>query len=346
MAGFNVGAGLAQMGQTVAQTMGAGMLEQQRAMLERERLTLANTMAAERESKGRAEAHGYDMAKTDKVQQYDMEKTDKTIAAELKRTSISAGASIAAANIGLKGRQMEIDAMAPVRAAQIEAHKAEAAGKALDNELKSSIVGARKELEAATTDGDPLRIKAAREKVDIYDEVSAFRTAQIRGMNVETDSKTQKLQVDKLITDRKDELLKVQNDPARTAELKREISILESSSKENRAEIALWQQQAKLAETAMTATMTRLTSLQNTGLLTDESKALEQTLQKVLKQQQLEFAAASAQAKALLQALDATAPRSPDVQDLSKYVKPKAAAKPAVTAAPPGLIDSSARGAP
>jgi hypothetical protein len=341
MAGFNVAAGLSEMGGTVAQVAGAAALEQQRSELQKQILILSNQMAGERESKGRAEAHGYDMAKTDKVQTFAAGESEKDRANRLEATKISSGASITAA-------KMQIDAMAPVRAAQIEAHKVEAEGKKLDNDLKSSIVTARKELEAATTDGDPIRIKAAREKVDVYDEVSAFRTAQIKGMAVETDAKALKLQADKLVTDRKEELLKAQSDPARTAELKREISILESSTKEDRAEIALWQQQAKLAETAMTATMTRLTTLQNSGLLTDESKALESTLQRILKQQQREFTAATEQAKARLESLDPSKkkPGTTEAVDHSKYLRTVnppggAAAKPKPFPQPPGLIDSS-----
>ena len=340
MAGFNVAAGLSEMGGTIAQVAGAGALEQQRAELQKQSMILADQLAGVRESKGRQEQHGLNMQTLDKTQTFAAGESEKDRANRLQTTSISAGASITAA-------KMQIDAMAPVRAAQIEAHKVEAEGKKLDNELKSSIVTARKELENATTDGDPLRIKAAQEKVSIYDEVSAFRTAQTKALTVETDAKAQKLAGDKLVADRKEELLKAQNDPARTAELKREIAILESSSKEERAEIALWQQQAKLAETAMTSTMTRLTTLQNTGLLTDESKALESTLKKILQQQQREFDAATKQAKARLNALDpgTKQPGATEQPDLTKYLKgvnpPSGAApaKPKAFPQPKSLID-------
>lgn len=335
MAGFNVAAGLSQMGETVSKFAGTAALEQQRADLQKQSLILSNQLAGERESKGRQEQHGLNMQTLDKTQAFTAAESEKDRANRLQATGISAGASITAA-------RMQIDAMAPVRAAQIEASKIEAEGRKLDNELKSSIVSARKELQSATETGDPTAIEAAKAKVAIYDEGASLRAAQAKGLAVETDAKTLKLQSDKLIADRKEELLKAQNDPAKTAELKREISILESSTKEERAEIALWQQQAKLVETAMTATMTRLTTLQNTGLMTDESKAQETTLQMILKQQQREFAVATAQAKARLEALDPNAKKTREAPDLSKYIK-----KPAAPPVPPGLIDSTPlQGAP
>jgi hypothetical protein len=344
MAGFNVAAGLSQMGETVAKVTGAAALEQQKSGLETERLKLANQLAAERESKGRQEAHGLDMQKLDKTQTFTAGESEKDRANRLEATRISAGASVAAA-------KMQIDAMAPVRAAQIEAHRVETEGRKLDNDLKTSVSTARKELEAATADGDPVRIKAAQEKVSIYDEVSAFRTAQTKALSVDTDAKAQKLQADKLITDRKEELLKVQNDPARTAELKREIAILESSSKEERAEIALWQQQAKLAETAMTAAMTRLTTLtmDRYGAVAPEDAVLEKALQRILKQHEAEFKAASAQAKARLESLDPSKKKAAttDAPDLTKYLRTVnppgggAPAKPKTFPQPPGLIDST-----
>ena len=350
MAGINVAAGLSEMGGTIAQVAGAGALEQQRAELQKQSMILADQLAGVRESKGRAEAHGYDMAKTDKVQTFAAGESEKDRANRLETTKISSGASIAAAQISASSRRAEIEALAPVRAAQIEAHKVEAEGKKLDNELKSSIVGARKELENATTDGDPLRIKAAQEKVSIYDEVSAFRTAQTKSLTVETDAKTLKLQADKLVTDRKEELLKTQNDPARTAELRREIAILENSTKDERAEIALYQNEAKLAETAMSHTLARITALENSASVpTEQSETLKKGLQRLLKQQEREFLSATASAKARLRALDpnssAAAPASGEKPPISDLIK-LPTAKPPPASRPGGLIQSIPPGTP
>lgn len=342
MADFDIGRGLAAAGEAVAKFTGIAGLEMQKAELQKQSLTLANQLAMERESVGRKEAHALDMEKQGKQQEFDKWRVETTEAGANARTSISAGASIAAANIGLKGRQMEIDAMAPVRQAQIEASKAEAEGRKLDNELKAAQSTARKELETATTSGDQGAVEAAKAKVAIYDEGAALRAQQARALNVETQAKEIQVKAGQLISDAKDDLLKAGNDPAKIAEAKRRIAILESSTKEDRQEIALWQQQAKLAEAAMTATMTRLTTLQNSGLLTDESKALEQTLQKILQQQRRDFAASTAQARALLDALDPTrkAAASTEPVDLTKYLKtlnPPPGAKPKPF--PRGLVD-------
>jgi hypothetical protein len=344
MANFNLGAGLSLLGETVGKFAGMAALEQQRAALQRDSLVLADQLASERESRGRKEAHGYAIETLDKQQTYDAAKTDKTIAADLQRAGIAAGASKYSADASVRAAQMQIDAMAPVRQAQVEASNAAAAGAKLDNDLKAAQSAARKELEAATTSGDETAIKAARDKVAIYDESAALRAQQARGLAVETDAKALKLKGDQLIQDAKDDILNAGNDQAKAAYARRRLRILESSTKEERQEIALWQQQAKLAEAAMTATMTRLTTLQGQGMLTPESKALEDTLQKVLQQQRREFAAAAARAAALLDSLDPATKAKPGADtgavnpaDFLRTSKapPKAPSKPF----PGGLID-------
>lgn len=344
---FNIERGLAAMGDAVGKVAGDALLDQQRAELQKESMILANQLASERESRGRAEAHGYDMEKQTSQQTFMSGENEKNRAADLQRTNISAGASIAVANIGLKGRQMEIDAMAPVRQAQIEASNAQAAGTKLDNELKANQAKARSELDAATASGDAAAIAAAKSRVAIFDEGAALRASQAKALETETQAREIKLKADQLISDAKDDLLKAGDDPAKAADAKRRIAILESSTKEDRQEIALWQQQAKLAETAMTATMTRITALQNSGLLTPESRQLEQTLQKVMQQQQREFVSATRKAKALLDALDPDSRRTTgaEVPDLTKYMR-KPGAKPEMSPMPPGLIDSTGMGVP
>lgn len=347
---FNIERGLAAMGEAVGKVAGDALLDQQRAELQKESMILANQLASERESKGRAEAHGYDMEKQTAQQTFMAGENEKTRAADLQRTNISAGASIAVANIGLKGRQMEIDAMAPVRQAQIEASKTAAEGGKLDNELKSNQAKARQELETATATGDQGAIEAAKAKVAIYDEGAALRAAQAKGLAIETQAKEIQVKAGQLIQDAKDELLNAGDDQAKAAEARRKLRILESSSKDDRQEIALYQQQAKLAETAMTATMTRLTTLQGQGLLTPESKALEQTLQKILQQQQREFTAATRRAKAMLDALDPDSSRATSTGEkppLSSLIKlPTVTGKPEMSPMPPSLINSTGMGTP
>lgn len=54
--GFNLGAGLAKMGESIANTAGEAAINIQRAELEKERIALADSLAGARESKGRQEA--------------------------------------------------------------------------------------------------------------------------------------------------------------------------------------------------------------------------------------------------------------------------------------------------
>lgn len=337
---FDIGRGFAAMGEAVGKIAGDTLLDQQRAELQKESMTLASQLAGERESKGRAEAHGYDMEKQTSQQTFMSGENEKNRAADLQRTNISAGATLRAA-------QMQVDAMAPVRQAQVEASNVQTAGTKLDNELKANQAGARKELEAATASGDQGAIDAAKAKVAIYDEGAALRAQQANALAVETQAKEIRLKADRMVSDARDELLAAGDDPAKAAEARRKLRILESSTKDDRQEIASWQQQAKLAETAMTATMTRLTTLQGQGMLTPESKALEETLQKVLQQQQREFAAATRNARALLESLDPASRRATGAEspDLTKYLR-KPGAKPEMTPMPPGLINSTGTGAP
>lgn len=339
---FDFGRGLSAMGEAVSKVAGDTLLDLQRADLQKQATILANDLATERESRGRAEAHGYDMEKQTSQQTFMAGENEKTRAAELQRTNISAEASKYSADKGFKARQLEIDAMAPVRQAQIEASQAQAEGSRLDNELKGNQAKARQELETATATGDQGAISAAKNKVAIYDEGAALRASQARALEVETQGKEIKAKADKLISDAKDDLLSAGDDPTKVADAKRRLAILESSTKEDRQEIALWQQQAKLAETAMTATMTRITALQNSGLMTPESKMLEQTLQRVMQQQQREFAAANRRAKALLDALDPDSNRTTatEAPDLTKYLR-KPGGKPEMSPMPPGLVDSA-----
>lgn len=70
MAWFDVGAGLAAAGESIAKTAGAMSLEALRAQLEEGRLKLASELAEGASSRGRVEAHGLDMAKQEASQAF------------------------------------------------------------------------------------------------------------------------------------------------------------------------------------------------------------------------------------------------------------------------------------
>lgn len=110
MVAINVGAGIAQMGETVAKATGAAALEQQRSELQKESMVLANRLAGERESTGRREQHGLNLETLDKQQTFQGAEGDKTRATQLEASRISAGASAASSAAHLQGVREQIAA--------------------------------------------------------------------------------------------------------------------------------------------------------------------------------------------------------------------------------------------
>lgn len=108
---FDVGAGLAQLGETAGKFAGLAALEQQKSGLETERLKLANDLAMTRESAGRQEQHALDIDKLGKVQAFEAGENEKNRATTLEAHRISAGASVAAAGMHLQAAREQIAAM-------------------------------------------------------------------------------------------------------------------------------------------------------------------------------------------------------------------------------------------
>lgn len=107
MAWFDIGAGLAEMGKSMAQSASVALLEQQKSDNDMERLKLADQLAGERESRGRKEAHGYDMEKLDKTQTFTSGENEKDRQNRITTAGISAGASLQAAREGIAARREE-----------------------------------------------------------------------------------------------------------------------------------------------------------------------------------------------------------------------------------------------
>lgn len=105
---FDVGAGIAAMGEQVAKVTGLAALEQQKSGLENERLKLANDLATTRESKGRQESHVLDMEKLDKSQTFQASEGDKTRATQLESARIHASTAGASAAAHLQGIREQI----------------------------------------------------------------------------------------------------------------------------------------------------------------------------------------------------------------------------------------------
>lgn len=113
---FDVGAGLAKMGETVSQVATAGAVEAMRGELEKERIRLAGEIAKE----GRVQQHGLDMEKMGKQQEFmageskldrqnRLDTTKMTVEGHIQSAGIGAGATIRAAEIGAAAREREHD---------------------------------------------------------------------------------------------------------------------------------------------------------------------------------------------------------------------------------------------
>lgn len=333
---FNFAAGIAKAGEGIADLAGKFTLEAQRADLAQQGVRLADELAGKRDETQR----GFLDTQRVETQKFtgDQKGLDRTSAMDIQKlqsqTSLSVAGSAAAS------AKYASDAMKPVREAQIAASNAEAEGRKLDNELKTNQKTARRELEAATTGGNQAEIDAARLKVDIYDEGAALRTQQAKALRVETAGKELEQKDKKLISDTRNALVAAKDDPVKTAELKRNLHLLESSTADDRKDIAQWHTQAKIHESAMLATAARLSALEKEYGTSPTADALKEYLNKVMKQQERDFRAAAAQSQALLNALNPTAAVTGAPIDPNQFVTRKTgtskAGTPAVTGAPEG----------
>lgn len=109
---FNVGAGLAQMGQATSQFTGLAALEAQKSGLEMEKLKVANDLAMERESKGRQESAALQSAENQRHEGFLGAEGEKNRQATLEGHRISAGSAAATAAAHLQGIRMQLDAAA------------------------------------------------------------------------------------------------------------------------------------------------------------------------------------------------------------------------------------------
>jgi hypothetical protein len=168
---FDFGQGLSEMGKAVATTGG----ELVKADLEQQKITLADQLAGAREEKQRSFLTSERVA----TQQFTSGENTlqranaKDIAmigadAAVKSAGIHAGGAITAARIGAESQEkrqgLELEAMRPVREAQVKAYDAETLGKTVAAESQKNIFESRKELDAALASGDQTQIKTAQMK--------------------------------------------------------------------------------------------------------------------------------------------------------------------------------------
>jgi len=161
---FDVGAGLAAMGETVGRVAGAMTLEAQKADLQRQTLILADQMAGERESRGRKEQHGYTLETLDKQQTFQSGENEANRKNSLATAGISAGASMSNARLaaetqkeisaaGLKARSEEHD---KTLAATIQSAAKIQIG---DDGTAYSVNPATNKVEPFKIEGEPLKFR-------------------------------------------------------------------------------------------------------------------------------------------------------------------------------------------
>ena len=127
MALINMGAGLSSMGAAISQQAGAYGLAQQKAELENQQTMLANSLAGQRESVGRAETAGYAATAAGKQQTFEtgLETQRETSAAALAKGQQASSEKIAAGQQATEKEVAGIDVTA--RSADVKA-QIEAAG--------------------------------------------------------------------------------------------------------------------------------------------------------------------------------------------------------------------------
>jgi len=177
---FNIGNGLAAAGAAVAQTAGTMAIESQKAELQKEMVTLADTLATKREYAGREHAGQIQEKLVEKQQVFQGGENEKQRASakELAMISantaittagISAGATLGAARMQVDARAKEHDldlkAQAPLREAQIKAYGAETLLKEIQTNGVKLIQDARVDLQKATESGDAAALSAAKLKL-------------------------------------------------------------------------------------------------------------------------------------------------------------------------------------
>lgn len=316
MAFINIGAGLAQMGKDVAQTAGNWTLEAQRADAEKEKLKLIQDFTAGENVKQRdfskserIEGQSYQSGEKalDRTQQMDITKMQMENA--VKTAQISAGPGYAS----VAQRQREFDAGAPQRQAELE-------GKMADTALKQKAVT-----------GYDAEHRALTEQ----------REAQTKSFSAEAILRTIQADSAKNVFEAKKELeaAATSKDPEAMARAREKLAIADYSAKDEVQQVSLAQAQAKLWETAMLNTQTRLASLKDA--MTPGAEKLVEQLNKNLEFQRKQFEAAAREADELrrrsqINLSPGTTASASGEPDPAQFLKRK---PPAVTGKPQGIVN-------
>lgn len=173
---FDFGAGLANAGAAIADTAGKWTLEAQKADLETQKIKLADELAGAREEKGRAfttservATQGFTSGENVLNRTNAKDIAQLSADAAVKSAGIHAGATMGAAQIGAASVDKQIASREKEHALDIATlepgRNADVLAKTIANTNAQNVVDARKELDDATSKGDPAGVQAAKLKV-------------------------------------------------------------------------------------------------------------------------------------------------------------------------------------
>lgn len=329
MAWFDVGAGLAQMGETVGKIAGASALEYQKNGLEKERLKLASDLAMERQT----QQQGFEMEKLDKTQTFTAGENEKNRASDLERTKISAGASITAAGISaaaskyaadsrIKAAEMEMEALRPGREAT--ARKTAAEATILEGSAKLGEEKSQAELD---------RLKAVTEQTRAD---ATLKVITADAAKREQDAKT--ALSDAMKSGDQDAIAAAKNDYA--------IATMSNSDQVKTAQTAATM--AEMYRKELENARNQLTQLEKStsAMMPDGKEAIEQKRKEIREKESVwrKYAAEAQRAFKALPKIDSgeEEPARPPQVDIRQFLKPKQSTPASGT----GIINSVPGGAP
>lgn len=336
---FDIGAGLSEMGKTVAQATSVGMLEQMKSQNEIERIKLANDLAAERESRGRKEAHGYDMEKMDKEHTFRAAESKADRENRLQTTQISAGATIYSANTQLQAAREGI-------AARIKEAEADRGFRLGENEKDRKLKVEEGKLDRDARRED--RNASLKNHLDgIEMQINAMkpeRDATVAARNIETQAK-------KFVLDARTELAAAMEsgDQAAIIRAKNKVSAAEFSASDDAKIAALQGNALKIAENDLASARSKLaeyTSKNQLDLGNPNVKTVQSQLQKAVDDAEREYRQHANRFKALIDDLVTGRPSGTDRRPLSALPgapTPGAAAPTTLPGQPQGLLTFGGR---
>lgn len=364
---FDIGAGLAEAGKSLAQTAQAYTLESQKAELEQEKIKLADQLAGAREEKQRSfvtserEATqkftgGENALNRDNV----VKLANISAAASIQSAGIHAGATLGAARMNIDARRAEAAEQRKFEGEQRELDRGfrreertderqfQSGEKALDRAADKERVAAQVK---SHMDGISAQILAQSNLQQSSQEFQSKEKALDREqqkplLDAEVIQKQVKAASDQIVLDaRKDLQTATQSgDAAKIEAAKQNLAVAEYTSKDDFQQVVAYQAQARLIEANLSNKQAKLAALQSSGSasFTPEGKQAIAAMTREVERLQRDFDTAVAAARQAITRLPTFgATPSGTVPDLSKYIiRPPAAPQPG-SLKMPGLINTA-----